>query len=124
MTISYLIPSFVQSAILARVTQYTVGTVMGLTMIAFIASRAGSSAEVVLHVTEANVEVSVGSHTLRIDDRSYEPIIFHLAPGPYELVMTRADHVLYREAFQVRSGETCVLTAYNANRFGSDPSPP
>jgi hypothetical protein len=124
MTISYFIPPFVQSTLTARVAQYTVGTVMGLTTLVWIADRAGSSAEVVIHVTEFDVEIRVGGRTFLIDDRSYEPIVLQLHPGPYELVMTRSGRVLYREPFEVRPGESCVLTAYDPNRLALDPSYP
>ncbi|MEW4570019.1 hypothetical protein AB1L88_19310 [Tautonia sp. JC769] len=124
MTISYPILSFAQSMIVARAARYTAGTVMGLTMLTWIANRAGSSTEVVIHVTEANVEIHVGGHSFRIDERSYEPILLHLHPGPYELVMTRSGRVVSREAFEVRSGEACVLTAYDPERRGPDPGLP
>ena len=121
MSMTYLIPSFVQSDLIARVTQYAIGTVMDLTMLAWIADRAGSATEVIIHVPEANVQVDVAGHTFRINEQVYDPIVLNLTPGSYELVLTRDGQVLYRETFEVRSGEACVLTAYDSNRFGSDP---
>ncbi|WP_169974463.1 hypothetical protein [Tautonia rosea] len=123
MSVIYSILSFVESALIARVAQYTIGTVLGLTMLAWIASRAGSAGEVIIHVTESNVQIDVAGYTFDIDDQLYDPIVLDLSSGSYELVLNRDDQVLYRETFEVRSGETCILTAYDPNRPDSNPSP-
>jgi hypothetical protein len=68
---------------------------------------------VVVHVTEPDVEVSIGGRMYRIEERRYDPIVCKLPPGRHELIMTRRGRVLYRESFEVRRGVSLVLTAWD-----------
>jgi hypothetical protein len=67
---------------------------------------------VLVHITEPDVEVTVGDHVFRISEREWAPIECTLRPGRYLLRMTRDDQVLYEQWFTVPRGEDVILTAY------------
>jgi hypothetical protein len=76
--------------------------------------------EVVVHVMEPDVELTVGDQTYQIEGRRYEPIVSELSPGWYPLIMSRGDRILYEESFEVRRGDNIVLTAWDAERLRRD----
>jgi hypothetical protein len=67
---------------------------------------------VLVHVTEPDVEVTVGSLAFSIEERRYAPIECRLRAGRYLLRMKRGDRILYEEWFTVHRGEEVILTAY------------
>jgi hypothetical protein len=86
-------------------------------ILAWVAAHsAPGRAEVVVHVSEANVEVSLGGRTFRIEERRFDPIVCELPAGCHVLVMTRHGRILYQEFFDVRPGQSLVLTAWNPER--------
>src|SRR5262245_14441684 len=85
------------------------GTILG-----FVAAHSGpQECEAVIHVTEADVEVSLDSLSFRVDSWTDEPILCSLRGGRHVLRMTRGDRTLYEESFTVRAGEDVVLTAWD-----------
>ena len=67
---------------------------------------------VLVHVTEPDVEVTVGVLTFLIEERTYAPLECQLRPGRYPLRMTRGDRVLHEERFTVHRGEEIIVTAW------------
>jgi hypothetical protein len=97
-----------------RLLKYLAGCLLGLTILAWVAAHSGPAhGEVVVHVTEPDVEVSIGGRPYRIGERRYDPIVCKLTPGRHALVMTRHGRVLYPESFEVRRGVSLVLTAWD-----------
>jgi hypothetical protein len=89
----------------------------GLAMLVWVADRCGpSDAEVVVHVMEPDVVVSIGSQTFTIEGHRSEPIVCSVSPGSYALIMRRADQILYEQALEVGPGENVVCTAWVEER--------
>jgi hypothetical protein len=81
--------------------------------------------EVVVHVTEPNVEVVVGGRAYRFEGRPGDPIVCSLRRGQHELIMRRGGRILYKERFTVRPGENVVLAVVDPLRMraGQDSAP-
>lgn len=93
------------------------GAILAGSTLGWIAEHSGPArVEVVVHVTEPDVEVGVGGRTFRIKGRAEAPLVCELSPGRHELLVTRGGRVLYREMFEVPRGEGVVLTAWDATR--------
>jgi hypothetical protein len=103
------------------VLKHVAGGILGLALLVWTAIHSGPvHGDVVVHVTEPGVELRIGGHTFRIEDRRFDPIVCKLPPGWHELVMRRHGLVLYRESFEVRPGRSLVLTAWDPDRGRSD----
>jgi hypothetical protein len=82
--------------LISRLLGTMAGGVMGLVVLGWAVEDCGSrSTEVVVHVMEPDVEVTVGDQTYPIEGRRYDPIVCELSPGWHRLVMRRGDHVLF-----------------------------
>jgi hypothetical protein len=68
--------------------------------------------EVIVHVTQNGVEVTIDEQIYLLADQHAGPIVCHLRPGRHLLTMRRESRVLYREEFLLRAGEDRVLTAW------------
>jgi hypothetical protein len=68
--------------------------------------------EVVVHVTEPDLEVSLDGRTYRIEGLREDPIVCDLPAGAHTLVVTRQGRLLRRETFEVVGGQGVVLTAW------------
>ena len=79
-----------------------------------VAGRAGPQAsEVVVHVTEAPVVVTIDGRSYPVATWRDSPITCELPTGWHELRVRRGAQLVYQEAFRVRPGENVVLTARN-----------
>src|SRR5262245_37581196 len=77
-----------------------------------VAGRAGpQTSEVVVHVTEAPVVVTIDGRSYPVATWQDSPFSCELGMGWHELRMWRGAQLVYQEAFQVRPGENLVLTA-------------
>ncbi|HEV3165090.1 MAG TPA: hypothetical protein VGZ22_13780 [Isosphaeraceae bacterium] len=65
-----------------------------------------------VHVTEPDVQVSIGDRTYTVAGTQLAPIECGLPPGRHTLVMSRLGEVLYREDFEVSPGSQVILTAW------------
>jgi hypothetical protein len=83
----------------------------GITLLWIVEQVGPTQGTVLVHVTEPDVEVTVGGQTFSIEERRYAPIECLLRPGRYLLRMKRGDRVLYEEEFAVHRGEEVILTA-------------
>jgi hypothetical protein len=125
MSIPSLLGLLFKFSFLVRPIKWLAGGLLSLAILASIAQRSGpASSEVVVHVIEPDVEVTVGDRTYRIEGRRYDPIVRDLPPGSYPLIMRRGNRVLFDESFEVRRDESMVLTAWDPNRLPSAPGPP
>src|SRR3954453_13556038 len=71
---------------------------LGGSMLWWVAAHAGPPRnEVIVHVTEPDVEVAVGDHVFRLQEWTEGPIACELPPGPHTLRMRRGHRVLYEE---------------------------
>lgn len=98
---------------------------LGLTagILGFVAVRSGPrTGEVIVHVTEPGVTIRIGDLTVRVEDVPNAPYELELPVGGHALVVSRDDRELYREEFQVRSGQSVILTAYDPTRMGRQSS--
>src|SRR5262245_53051364 len=78
-----------------------------------VAGRAGpESSEVVVHVTESPVVVTIDGQSYRVATWRDSPIACELPTGWHELRMWRGAQLVYQEAFLVRPGENVALTAW------------
>jgi hypothetical protein len=77
-----------------------------------VAGRAGTqTSEVVVHVTESPVVVTIDGRSYPVATWRDSPIACELPMGWHELRMRRGAQLVYQEAFLVRPGENVVLTA-------------
>jgi hypothetical protein len=111
-----------------RVLKQLVLAILGLGILAWAAAHAGPThGEVVVHVTEPDVDVVFGGHTFHIEERRFAPIVCELPPGWHDLIVTRHGQVLDRQSFEVHAGASLVLTAWDPNRevthFRDRPTP-
>jgi hypothetical protein len=99
--------------VLEKLFEGVVACLLGGAVLWWVVGQSGPEKSTVLvHVTEPDVEVSVGGQTFLIEDREYAPIECQLRAGRHSLCMKRGDRVLYSEWFTVRRGEDVILTAY------------
>jgi hypothetical protein len=116
-----LVPWLVENVgrwlLLSRALKGAAALSAGLLVLGLVVERAGPwDVEAVVHVTEPDVEVSVGGQTFRVEGWAPAPLVCRLAPGTYELVMSRGGRELYRESFTAWGGENLVLTARDPSR--------
>ena len=113
-----LIAQLIKVSVATRVLKGVAGGLLGLAVLAWIVEHSGPQhIEVVVHVVEPDVEVSVGDRTYRIDGRRRDPILCELSPGWHQLVMRRGDRILFEETFEVRPGANVCATAYDRERL-------
>jgi hypothetical protein len=99
------------------------GGLLGLGILAWAAVHSGpTNGEVVVHVTEPDVDVSIGGHTYHVEERRFAPIVCELPPGLHELVVKRNGLVLDRQSFAVERGSSQVLTAWDPDHDRSQES--
>jgi hypothetical protein len=80
--------------------------------------------QVVVHVTEDDVDVEVDGWDYRVKSTMASPIVLDLRPGRHTLRMSRRGRLLYEESFTLRPGRDVVLTAWDeGNRQTATPSP-
>ncbi|QDV35923.1 hypothetical protein [Tautonia plasticadhaerens] len=90
------------------------GGALGVVVLGFVAEHSGPrTGEVVVHVTEPGVELSVGGISLDVRERRYEPLVFELPAGRHELTMSRGGRLLHREWFSIEGGDSVVLAAWD-----------
>jgi hypothetical protein len=101
-----------------RLFKGAAGSLLGLAVLGWVVEHCGPrNNEVVVHVMEPDVEVTVDDQIYQIDSRRYEPIACELAEGRHHLLMRRGDCVLFDEWFEVRPGQNVVLTAWDEERL-------
>ena len=64
--------------VVSRIIKGLAAGVLGLAALGWIIEQASPRGEVVVHVTEPDVEVIVGGRTYRIGARVYDPIVCQL----------------------------------------------
>jgi hypothetical protein len=92
---------------------------LGLGLVALGSHPAGTSEHfpnVLVHVTEPDVDVSIGEHTYHVEGRAADPISLNLAVGRHQLIMRRGDRVLCDQTFEIRPGEETMLTAWDSEK--------
>jgi hypothetical protein len=82
-----------------------------------------SEAEVVVHVMEPDVVVTIGDQSFPIEGRRFAPIVCNVLPGVYDLVMRRGDCVLYEQRLEVGPGDHLVCTAWVPQPDQENPLP-
>jgi hypothetical protein len=108
-----LIGAFSKSYLAGRLIRGVASLLIGGSTLWWIVDQVGPiQGTVLVHVTEPNVEVTVGGQTFSIEERRYAPIECRLHAGRYPLRMKRGDRILYEEWFTVVRGEELILTAY------------
>ncbi|MFO0892853.1 MAG: hypothetical protein U0790_27400 [Isosphaeraceae bacterium] len=92
-----------------------VGILLAGTFVLFwVANRSGpDESELVVHVSEPDVELSIGEETYTIKGRALQPIVRILPPGSYSVVVRRGPRELFRQAFDLRPGGHVVCTAWD-----------
>jgi hypothetical protein len=86
---------------------------MGVVVLVWVGDRSRpTEAEVVIHVMEPDVVVSVGARSFPIEGRRSAPLVCSVSPGIQDLVMRRGDRILYEERLEILPGEQRVCTAW------------
>ena len=112
MFVPSLIGAFSKSYLAGRLIRGVAALLLGGTTLWWIVEQVGpTQGTVLVHVTEPDVEVTVGGQTFSIEERRYAPIECRLHAGRYPLRMKRGDRILYEERFAVHRGEEVILTA-------------
>jgi hypothetical protein len=73
--------------------------------------------ELVVHVCELGVDVTVDDLGFRVDDYRDMPVVCSVRAGKHLLRMYREGKVIYEEGFTVRRGEDRVLAAWDETRY-------
>jgi hypothetical protein len=114
MSWSGLIAPLLKSKFLAGLGKVVGGGLLSVAILGWVVEHLEpSTGEAVVHVMEADVEVAIGGNTYVVRERRYDPIVCMLHHGRHELVMSRRGRVLYREWFEIRGGQSVVLTAWD-----------
>jgi hypothetical protein len=112
MFVQSLLGAFSKFVLANRLIRGVAALLLGGATLWWIAKQAGPvQGTVLVHVTESDVEVTVGGQTVSIAERRFSPIEYLVRPGRYLLQMRRGDRILYEEWFIVRRGEEVILTA-------------
>jgi hypothetical protein len=112
MFVPSLLGGFSKISILSKLLKGLAGLILGGATLWWIVDRVGPvDSPVLVHVTEPDVEVTVGGLNFRIEERRYVPLEYRFRPGRYLLRMTRGDRILYEEWFTVRRSAEVMLTA-------------
>jgi hypothetical protein len=112
MFVQYLIAAFAKLYLGSRLIKGMGALLLGGATLWWIVEQVGpTQGTVLVHVTEPDVEVSVGGQDFSIEERRYDPIDCRLHAGRYLLRMKRGDLILYEEWFTVHRGEELILTA-------------
>ncbi|SIO15036.1 hypothetical protein SAMN05444166_2714 [Singulisphaera sp. GP187] len=99
----------------SKVLVHLGGWICGAALLYWVASQAGPrTGTAIVHVTEPDVAVSVGSQMFRVDASIHEPLVCDLPAGEHRLKMMRGTTVLYDETFSIVGGEEHVLTTWRA----------
>jgi hypothetical protein len=73
--------------------------------------------ELVVHVSELGVDVTVDHLGFRVDDYRDMPVVCSVRAGKHLLRMYREGKVIYEEEFTVRRGQDRVLAAWDETRY-------
>jgi hypothetical protein len=110
MFVQSLIGAFSRSYLVGRLIRGMAALLVGGTTLWWIVEQVGPiEGTVLVHVTEPDVEVTVGGQTFSIEERRYAPIECRLRSGRYLLRMKRGDRILYEDWFTVHRGEEVIL---------------
>lgn len=107
---------FPKLAVVVRVIKGLAVGLLGVGALGWVVEQSLPCGQVVVHVTEPDVEVVVGGRAFRIKGRVYDPIVCKLRRGQHELLMKRGGRLLFRETFTVGPGQDVVLTAWDPLR--------
>jgi hypothetical protein len=94
------IPLLFQSVLVARLAKIGGGGLLSCVILGWIVGQVGPPhGEAVVHITEPNVEVTIGGNVYHIESRRYDPIVCRLPIGRHSLIMSRDGNVLHKESF-------------------------
>jgi hypothetical protein len=109
-------------SIIGRMIKLLAGSLLGLAVLGWVVDDCEPrDNEVVVHVMEPDVDVTIGNQTFQIEGRRSDPIVCSLAAGWHPLVMRRRDRILFEESFEVRRGANVVRTAWAPERIFATP---
>src|SRR5262245_56628768 len=101
-------------ALAGRALQWSVGLCVAAGFLAFVARHVGGgTGQVVLHVVESDVEVTIGPVRLTFEDRIKALILVDLPPGRHDLRVCRGPSVLLSQSFDLPRGGSVVLSAHD-----------
>jgi hypothetical protein len=124
MFIPNLIAAFSKLCLASRIIKGMGSLLLGGIALWWVVEQVGPThGTVLVHVTEPDVEVTIGDSTFPIKERRYDPLECQLQPGKYALRMMRGDSVLYEESFTVHRGEEIILTASCPREPSMAPAP-
>ncbi len=111
--------------VVARFLIWLATLVLGASVLVWVVDRyRGTDAELVIHVTEPDVRLTVGDQLFTIQGLDPRPIVCYLVPGSYVMTLSRDDRVLYEETVVLGPGESRVCTAYDPERYRDRQVPP
>ncbi len=65
-----------------------------------------------VHISEANVDVTIDDDAYHVDSLAETPIVCELAPGGHTLQMARGGRIVFEQAFRLDAGKEIVLSAW------------
>ena len=121
MPLSSLLTLLLNASLFVRLLRSLAYCVFGLGVLAWLVDHGGPpTGQVVVHVMEPDVQVTLGGNSYTIGLDPYVVIESELKRGWYELTMSRNGRILFQQEFKLRGGHSQVLTAYDSARV--DPS--
>jgi hypothetical protein len=118
MSLSSTIGLFFKLSFVGKIIRTVVGFLLGLAVLGWVVERCGPrDIEVVVHVMEPDVEVTIGDRPFKIEGRRHKPIVCELPPGWHRLIMRRGDRILFEDEFETRPGDWIVRTVWDPERL-------
>jgi hypothetical protein len=100
-------------ALISNLLRAMAACVLGGGVLWWVVEHAGpAQGTVVVHVTEADVTLSIDDDDFRIEGWLLKPIECTLPAGSHILRMKRGGRLLYKESFVLERGEEKILTAW------------
>jgi hypothetical protein len=113
MLVPNLIGAFSKFYLAGKLIKGMGALILGGLTLWWVVERVGpAEGTVLVHVTEPDVEVTLGGLNFSIEERRYAPLECRLRAGRHLLRVKRGDRMLYEEWFTVDRGEEVILTAY------------
>jgi hypothetical protein len=88
--------------------------VLSATVLWAVASALPQRSDVVVHVRECDVDLSVDGLTIHVVAGFMQPIVLELDAGRHSLRLTRDGVLLHEEEFVLENGQDAVLTAWDS----------
>src|SRR5262245_1240663 len=112
-------------SVIRRMIKLAAGGLLGLAVLGWVVEHCKPrDNEVVVHVMEPDVDVTIGNQTFQIEGRRFDPIVCHPAPGGHPARIGGPGSILFEGSVGVRRWGEVVRTGWDPERLRKDPVSP